>query len=106
VDVQSLWEGYLAISRDQRPVDYDVCYPQVLIDSLAQRTIRGCQTVGVRSFNDLPDPPPEDIPALLVEAWKRFLASPQTYGEWEQTALEGLWRGLGFGSGGGTKGRD
>jgi hypothetical protein len=40
-NVQSLWGGYLGVSRDQKPVDYDVCYPQVLIDSLAQRTIRG-----------------------------------------------------------------
>ena len=100
--VQDLWEGYLTISRDQKPVDYDVCYPQLLLDSLAKRIISGCQSIGVRSFNDLADPPPGDIPALLVEAWKRFLAAPQSYGDWEKTALEKLWRKLGFGSSGDT----
>lgn len=98
VQVQELWNRYVSISGETMPHDYALCYPQRLIASLAGRVAEGCQALGLRSFDQLTDPPAiRDIPLLLVEAWEYFLANPQGYTDWESAQLEALWRGLGFG---------
>lgn len=98
VQVQELWNRYVSISGETMPRDYVLCYPQRLIESLAKRVVEGCQSLGLRSFNQLADPPgTADIPSLLIEAWEQFLANPQSYPGWESAQLEALWGDLGFG---------
>jgi hypothetical protein len=95
--VGALWHGYLAISGETRPADYEVCYPQELIESLARYTVEGCRTLGLRGFDQIVDPPrANDIPALLGKAWERFLTDPQAYADWERQRLQRLWQELGF----------
>lgn len=96
--VQALWDRYTAVSGESQPADYEVCYPHGLIESLAQRTVEGCRSLGLRSFNQLADPPGTgDIPSLLGEAWEQFLANPQAYADWERARLDTLWQEIGFG---------
>jgi hypothetical protein len=102
VRVQELWNRYVSVSGETPPRDYALCYPQPLIESLAKRVVEGCQSLGLRSFHQLTDPPETaDIPSLLIEAWEQFLANPQGYTGWESAQLEALWRDLGFGKPGG-----
>jgi hypothetical protein len=90
-----LWHEYVAVSGATRPADYEVCYPQTLIESLARHTIEGCQALGLRGFSQIVDPPKaDDIPALLGEAWERFLTDLQSYADWERDRLQALWHGL------------
>ncbi len=93
--VQALWDHYLAVCGETLPPDYEVCYPQVLIEALAQRTVEVCRTLSLQGF-DAPGTSGGNIPSLLNEAWERFLADPQTYADWERSQLETLWRDLGF----------
>ena len=88
--ITTLWESYLEASRETRPQDYEVCYPQALLESLAERVVTGCRSLGVRGF-DQPGDMVIDLPTLLGEAWERFLASHQTYVDWERSQLETLW---------------
>ncbi len=87
--VTAVWDRYLAVSGESRPTEYDVCYPQALIESLARRTVDGCRALGVRGFDQVNDPP-RDIPSLLGEAWTRFLNDPVGYGDWERVQLDDL----------------
>ena len=91
--VTTLWDSYLEAGRETRPQDYEICYPQVLLESLAERVVTGCRSLGVRGF-DQPSDMVIDLPSLLGEAWERFLTSPQTYVEWERSQIETLWREL------------
>jgi hypothetical protein len=92
-----LWNSYLDVSREGRPQDYEVCYPQTLLESLAERIIAGCRSLGVRGF-DQPGNPANDLPTLFGEAWERFLADPETYAAWERSQLETLRQELAVGT--------
>lgn len=97
VRVHDLWTRYIRISSETPPQDYALCYPQELLTALAERVVDGCRALGLRSFAQERDPPgTRDIPALLVEAWEQFLATPQSYLTWEREQLAALWRELGF----------
>lgn len=96
--MQLLWNRYLALRREARPADYEVCYPQSLLDSLAQHVIDGCRLVGLRAFQDSPSPgpPTPDIPILIKDAWNQFLGDADAYPAWEQARLAEVWVSLGF----------
>jgi len=89
--ITSLWNSYLDASRETCPQDYEVCYPQTLLDSLAKAVIAGCRSLGVRSFDQ---PVEGSVPALLAEAWYRFLADAQTYPDWEREQIVALQQEL------------
>jgi hypothetical protein len=95
--IDGLWHDYLAVSGETKPTDYEVCYPQRLIESLARHTVEGCRALGLRGFDQLVAPlKADDIPSLLSEAWQRFLADPQAYVDWEREQLQILWRDTGL----------
>ena len=97
VRIKELWERYLAVSGQTKPADYDLCYPDTLIASLARHVVAGCRALGLRGIDQAPSNPPPavDIPLLLCEAWERFLADPRAYLEWGPKRIEALWQELG-----------
>src|SRR5205823_1841056 len=96
--LQALWDRYLAVRGEVRPADYEVCYPQALLDSLARHVIEGCRAVGLRDFLDTTPAgaPGPDIPHLLGAAWELFLRDADSYSSWEQARLAELWAMLGL----------
>jgi hypothetical protein len=124
-EVKALWDSYLMVNAQVPTTDYDACYPQHLIDSLADRVIAGCRAIGLHSFNDHDTVPASstggdatsadqdgtglggsvahpaelaNLPRLLNEAWEVFLATPDTYHDWEHRQLASLWQRLTTGS--------
>lgn len=95
-DIRALWERYLQTSGEGRPADYEVCYPQHLVESLARRAVDGCRALGLRRFDEGRSTASTDLRFLIHEAWGRFLADPQAFIAWEQTQLTQVWRELGF----------
>jgi hypothetical protein len=91
-----LWDDYLRLSGERRPADYERCYPDALIQSLAAQTIENCRMLGLRGFDQIQNPSEGDIMRLIADAWQRFLAEPGAYLEWERQRLERLWHDLGF----------
>jgi len=82
------WQGYATLTGHTPPVDYDLCYPQLLISALSDRVIRGCKDVGLRSFVEHPESRSEvNIPGLLNTAWQQFRARPETYPLWEKEQM-------------------
>jgi hypothetical protein len=97
--LETLWADYLRMSGERRPPDYERCYPDSLIKSLAIKTVEGCRAVGLRGFDEIPNPREGDIIGLIDEAWQRFLADPAPYLEWERMRMDQLWHDLGFSRG-------
>lgn len=96
--VRDVWERYRTMSGETQPSDYEVCYPQELINSLAERVVDGCRSLGLRGVNDTPATP-DALLALINEAWERFQADPEHYGDWEYARLRALWEDLGVADG-------
>lgn len=90
--VKALWDSYTTVSREDRPADYEVCYPQSLLESLALHVIEGCQMIGLRNFREdtVPGPAAPDIPILIRAAWERFLRDVDGYFAWEEARLAEL----------------
>jgi hypothetical protein len=94
--VNALWTSYLAIDGIVEPPEYAVCYPQVLIDSLARRVIEGCRTLDLVRFDHAPQSARDTaITVLFQDAWERFLADPVAFASWEDGRLIDLWSELG-----------
>jgi hypothetical protein len=51
-EVRALWDSYMMVNAQSQPADYDSCYPQYLIDSLANRVHAGCRSIGLVSFTE------------------------------------------------------
>jgi hypothetical protein len=98
--VRTLWQSYLAIDAAAEPTEYAVCYPQVLIDSLARHVVDGCQKLRLVRFDQATSAAgATSISVLLQDAWERFLSDPVTFVTWEDTRLVELWGELGLASG-------
>jgi len=91
--IRDLWARYLHVGGETRPADYEVCYPQALVASLARRVVAGCDALGLRPFA----PRAEEggsIVALVGEAWEIFLEDSPGYEAWERARLGALWLDL------------
>src|SRR5260370_39787616 len=92
--IQSLWHRYVSPPGSSPSTDYGLAYPQPLIEALAGYIVDGCRQLGIRGFGEIAGHP-NDIGALIAEAWDRFLADPDAFGASEQARLAALWNELG-----------
>lgn len=89
--IQNQWLTYLSVIGSKKPMEYDHCYPDGLIDSLAKEVHNGCVEIGLLPYKDQRATSNDiDLPALLNEAWSVLLANPQGYAEWESDKVKRL----------------
>ena len=87
--IQDQWLKYLSAIGSKKPMEYDHCYPDVLIDTLATKVHNGCVKIGLVSYKDQRASNNDiNLPALLNEAWAVLLANPQGYAEWESEQIK------------------
>lgn len=84
------WDDYMAVLGEARPPDYDLCYPESLLQSLARRVVGGCSSLGLKAIGD----DQSTIVRLIGEAWERFRSAPEEYERWERDALLRVWEDL------------
>jgi hypothetical protein len=92
--LEDFWSSYLRASGQMAPPDYDLVYPPELLEPIAANVISRCRALGLRSFDQAASSP-DDVVALLNEAWRRFEADPVAYEAWEREALLGLFSSSG-----------
>lgn len=97
--LRELWADYTGSVRDTQPLHYAICYPASLIKSLADRTAKGCEELGMRRYDMASHGDDGDIPGLWIEAWRRFRENPRAYAEWETVTLKRLWAKIDLDSG-------
>lgn len=90
--IQDQWLKYLSTIGGKKPMEYDHCYPERLIDSLAREAHNGCVKIGLMTYKDQQASNNDiNLSALLNEAWTVLLANPQGYAEWESGQVK-RWR--------------
>ncbi len=89
--IQDQWLKYLSAIGSKKPTEYDHCYPDALIDSLARKIHNGCVKIGLMTYKDQQASNNDiNLSALLNEAWTVLLANPQGYAEWESGQVKRL----------------
>ena len=72
------------------PGDYDQCYPDILLDTLAEIIFVACNDLSLVRAIDLVATDAISVAALINEAWQRFLANDADYPKWEQDSIQKL----------------
>lgn len=89
--IQDRWLKYLSAIGSKKPMEYDHCYPDVLIEPLAREVYNGCVKIGLMVYKDQQVSNNDiNLSALLNEAWTVLLANPQGYAEWESVQVKRL----------------
>ena len=89
--IQDQWLKYLSVIGGQKPMEYDHCYPDALIDSLASEVRDGCLNIGLVSYKDQQvSNDCINLPALLNEAWRILFTNTAYYGNWESAQIRSL----------------
>lgn len=96
--IQQAWETYAQSLGDAPPSpgDYQSCYPDALVMSLAGHVQRACERLGLHKATDpLTGTEPSgadavNLRALINKAWSLFLADATAYMSWEEEKIESL----------------
>ena len=87
--IQEQWLKYVSVNGSDKPIEYDHCYPDKLIDSLAEAVCGGCMKIGLAPYKDQRATSDDiNLPTLLNEAWTVLLANPQGYATWESKQVK------------------
>ena len=87
--IQEQWLKYVSVNGSDKPIEYDHCYPDKLIDSLAEIVYGGCMKIGLAPYKDQQATSDDiNLPTLLNEAWTVLLANPQGYATWESKQVK------------------
>jgi len=90
-EVREVWGNYLALRGATKPQDYDVCYPDELLQALAADVRAGYEALGLRLFVQQGSASSEiNIPRLLETAWDKVRSEPAAYANWEAERLHEL----------------
>jgi len=87
-EVREVWRNYLALRGATKPQDYDVCYPDELLQALAVNVRAAYEALGLRLFVQHGTGSSEiNIPRLLATAWGKVRSAPASYADWEAERL-------------------
>jgi hypothetical protein len=89
-DIKVKWEELLTISGAKATPEYRRCFPDSLIQRIAEEAVAGVNSIGCCVAGPNTGTP---IYTLLNEAWKEFWRDPVRYIAWEREAVKGI-RGL------------
>lgn len=87
------WKEFIAVMGDppNSPGDYALCYPDILMKSLAGHVLAGCEQLGLRRVNESDSvQAPIILTDLINEAWYQFLSVNSAYADWEQKQLTAI----------------
>lgn len=89
--IQDQWARYLVVDGGRKPMEYDLCYPDMLVDSLTREVHNGCMKVGLVSYKDQKASDNDlNLPLLLNEAWTVLLSDTRNYANWEAEQIKRL----------------
>jgi hypothetical protein len=80
--LENLWSGYLVVSGDNKPIEYEICYPQKLIESLTKHIVQGCKKLGIKSFKQISIKNENSFFMSLINSWEEILYDTEHYKNW------------------------
>lgn len=85
--IQNQWEELISTSGFAPPPEYWLCYPNKIIEFLAESSLSGTRDIGCHIAMPASD---GFMFRLLNIAWIQFWKEPQAYSTWEQQTIDSL----------------
>lgn len=85
--IEQRWREMLTIGTYSTNADYQRCFPKDLLQSVASSGVDGYVKMGCRAAQQQTG---MRVHAALNEAWKQFWKSPDTFAQWERSAVSAL----------------
>lgn len=87
--LSSVWERVKkAIARSPEP-EYEYCYPDLLLESLANLVVAICSDRGLVPYYQQPRTD-TNLPQLMQQAWEQFHGDSESYPDWETERIEAV----------------
>lgn len=87
--ISGRWQELLQIAGTRAEPEYQRCFPEQILEALAQIALKGITAMGCR----VADPSMQDpVCSILNQAWTEFWHTPTNYATWEKTAVKELYR--------------
>jgi hypothetical protein len=86
--VGARWQELLSHHDTEPEPEYYRCYPDELLRKVAAHALSGVRAIGCRLASPASADP---IHAALNRAWDEFWKAPESYPEWEKTAVNALF---------------
>lgn len=88
-EIEDRWNELILAAGSKPEPEYRRCYPQKLLQALAEKALEGTRAIGCRVV----DPSTKDIfHDALNNAWEQFWSQPANYAQWEKVSVEDLRR--------------
>jgi hypothetical protein len=85
--IKQHWEQLLEMSGAKAEAEYRQCFPEQLLENIAQKAYEGIYSSGFRIVSPHTNQP---VHVILNEAWNVFWSKPKNYPIWEQKAVSDL----------------
>ncbi len=89
-EIHKRWKGLESLSKKQKALGYELCYPDHLLGLLAANVKKACEQLGLTIYEENKKQNTVHIPKLLNIAWHKFLADSHSYPKWEDENIEEL----------------
>jgi hypothetical protein len=88
--VETDWKVFLKDTERLKPADYNLLYPQKLLQQLVDEVYEFYQNADLASFTELINSTSDSIAQLLNEAWNQARTAPLDYNNYEINAVNKL----------------
>lgn len=87
-EISMEWKRFLDIHGNREPVNYELAFPDELIEDLANTIYSKCKEHGYLSYEEQLKKLNNPISEVMNEAWDILRNNSADYGEWEKQKLE------------------
>lgn len=89
-EIEQAWNKFLNETQNSKPGGYDLIFSDDMIRSITNNVFKGCQNIGLRSYQEQLRLPSKSVSSLINDAWVHIRRSQSTFGVWEADQLEKL----------------
>ena len=90
------WDELLNFPNYDKPNNYGMVFPEILLKNLAFNIYTGCQKMGYLSYPEQMNQIEYPISKLMNDAWHFLLAEPSKYNIWEKEQIKILHKKFNF----------
>lgn len=88
VEIENNWNEFLNATNNPIPANYNLLFPQILIEQLANNVFTGCQTIDLRIYNEQLTKFGNPISKILNDAWQELFNNPDNFHTWEEERIK------------------
>lgn len=90
VSVKDLWDRFTAHQPPSGLLEYQICYPDALLELVATEVVGACRSLGIVDSNTT-RAQSGSVTQVLDDAWTRFFADSGAFVAWETANLAALY---------------